>query len=108
MNTVDNKMAMVDQLACLSTVLSQTHAEHDIIHPQFQCLQQVQAGQTTAMLRNREITTELSFENAINPTRTLLGAQLAGIIRFAFTAAALARSAMLPRGKATLFERAFR
>jgi hypothetical protein len=104
-DVIHKEMTVIDQLARLGSTFCQTHTKYNIVQPKFKRLEKVQTCQPTAALRIVEVSSELSFEDAINPACPLLGSQLAGVIRFPF-AATLAGTTMHPGCKSTLLESA--
>jgi hypothetical protein len=80
-------MTVVHDLASLGTIFGQTHPEDHVIEAQFQGLKHIQTGQTTAMLGNTKVTAELAFQNTVNTSSLLFGAQLASVVRYAVAAA---------------------
>ena len=103
------KCPWVTSDARLRTAGREAQSEDDVVQPGFQNLKQVQTGQAAAPKGGLVVATELALENAIDAARLLLGAQLAGEVRFAGaagSAAAAGRLAVLPGGEAALLERA--
>src|SRR6267378_796907 len=82
---------------------AESHAEDDVVQSPFELEKQVLAGDALLALRFREIVPELPLQNAVDPPRLLLHAELETVARF-LGAAILS---VLPGRVAAAFERAF-
>src|SRR5581483_10140186 len=77
---VDLEVAVVDQLARLLARGAEAEAVDDVVEPQLEVAEQVEARDAALADRGVEVVAELLLEEAVGAARLLLGAQLQAVV----------------------------